>query len=198
MSAGPVPGPPGGGDPYPRRVLNPELVRGRIERQRRGQARFMRFSGVVLLLCGVLFAGIAVGALLTQDGQIQVTARVLSTSCHGQFDVALRREETRCDAQVQFSANTGQLIRTEITDALPDEFSGTGDSRTIELRYAPGAPSQPFKQSNYLDAGTLILLLVLGTGALAGGGWCIVRGPAAAARSGARRAAVPPPVESRA
>jgi hypothetical protein len=120
---------------------------------------------------GVLVAGIALVVFLTQGSQIKVQAHVLSERCHQQTDLATGEPETRCDAQVQFTAVNGQMIRTTVTDAFPYEFSGTGRSRTIALRYNSNDPAQPFKQSNYMPVGTFVVLLAFGLAAILFGGW---------------------------
>ena len=128
--------------------------------------RLARAYMIVLFLCGVVLAGIALLVFSTQGSQIQVTAKVLSERCHPQTDLATHQVETRCDADVEFTAVNGQVIRTKITDAFPYEFSGSGQSRTIGLRYDESDPTQPYKQSNYMAVGVFVLLLVLGMAAM--------------------------------
>jgi hypothetical protein len=147
-----------------------------------------RCLAVVETLAGLLMVLIALVVFLGQGSQIGVTARVLSKSCHLQTDLGTGQVETRCDAQVQFIAMNGQVIRTEITDAFPSEFSGSGRSQTIALRYDSGDSSQPFKQSNYMPVGTFILLLVIGTGVLTLGCWMYARAQWLADRVAARKA----------
>lgn len=137
--------------------------------------RVARVCMTVLFLCGVVLAGGALIVFSTQGSQIQVTAKVLSERCHPQLDLATRQEETRCDADVEFTAVNGQVIRTKITDAFPYEFSGPGQSRTIGLRYDKSDPTQPYKQSNYISAGEFILLLVLGVAAMLFSAWRFMR-----------------------
>jgi hypothetical protein len=132
-------------------------------------------GGVVMILAGLLLVLIALVVFLGQGSQIRVTARVLSKSCHLQTDLATGQVQTRCNAEVRFTAVSGQVVTTTVGDALSSEFSGSGRSQTIDLRYDSGDPSQPFKQSNYMPVGTFILLLVLGTGALAFGWWICAR-----------------------
>jgi hypothetical protein len=130
---------------------------------------------IVMCLVGVLLAGLGLGVFLTQGSQIRVTAKVLSEKCHPSTDLADGQTETRCDADVQFTTASGQLITTSVTDAFPYEFSGEGQSRTIDLRYDSGDPAQPFKQSNYMSAGEFVLLLIIGVAAMLFGGWGLRR-----------------------
>ena len=93
----------------------------------------------------------------------------------GRIDLASAGTETRCDAAVRFTSVTGRVITTTVTDAFPSEFSGSGRSRTIDLRYDRNDPAQPFKQSNYMPAGTFISLLASGAVVLLLGYWGVAR-----------------------
>jgi hypothetical protein len=165
-------------------------LRDRPGPQQASHGSVLRWRGlaVVEILVGLLLVLIALGVFLSQGSQIRVTARVLSRSCHLQPDLGTGQVDTRCDAQVQFTAVNGQVIRTEITDAFRSEFSGSGRSQTIALRYDRGDPSQPFKQSNYMPVGEFILLLVIGTGALTLGCWMYARAQWVADRVAAGKA----------
>jgi hypothetical protein len=137
--------------------------------------RFMFAAMIVMCLVGVLLVGLALGVFLTQGSQIRVTAKVLSEKCRPRTDLAFGQTETRCDADVQFTTASGQLIRTSVTNAFLYEFSGEARSRTIDLRYNSSDPAQPFKQSNYMSAGEFVLLLIIGVAAMLFGGWGLVR-----------------------
>jgi hypothetical protein len=78
---------------------------------------------------------------------------------------------------VRFTTVTGRVITTTVTDAFPSEFSGSGRSRTIDLRYGRNDPAQPSKQSNYMPASTFIGLLAFGAVLLLLGYWGL-RAPA--------------------
>ncbi len=67
------------------------------------------------------------------------------------------------------------MIRTTVTDAFPDEFTGTGRSRTIALRYDRGDPTQPYKQSNYMPVGTFVMLLIFSAATISFGGWMLYK-----------------------
>jgi hypothetical protein len=132
--------------------------------------RFFWFSGTALLLIGLVLVAIALGVFLTQGSQVRVTATVLSEHCHPQQDLATGAEETRCDASVRFTARSGQVIRTTVTDALPYEFSHRqGLPTTIQLRYDPSNPADPFKQSNYMSASEFAVTLTFGACSTAAG-----------------------------
>jgi len=131
--------------------------------------------GVVMILAGLLLILIALVVFLGQGSQIRVRARVLSKRCHFQTDLATGQPQTLCNAEVRFTAVSGQVVTTTVGGALSSEFSGSGRSQTIDLRYDSDDPSQPFKQSNYMPVSTFILLLVFGTGALAFGCWATAR-----------------------
>jgi len=133
--------------------------------------RVVSVALIIMCVTGVLLAGLALGVFLTQGSQIQVKAKVLSEQCHPQTDLATGQLETRCDADVEFTAVNGQVIRTKITDAFPYEFSGTGQARIITLRYDSSDPTQPFKQSNYMPVDTFVVLLVFGVATILFGGW---------------------------
>jgi hypothetical protein len=131
---------------------------------------------LVVVLCGLLLVVIALGVFLTQGSQLRVVADVLSERCQPRIDLAYPAgPETRCDAVVRFTTVTGRVITTTITDAFPSEFSGSGRSRTIDLRYDRNDPAQPFKQSNYMPAGTFISLLASGGVVLLLGCWGVAR-----------------------
>lgn len=130
---------------------------------------------LVLTLCGLVLAVVALSVFLTQGSQIRVVAHVLSERCQPRFDLALASSQTRCDAVVRFTTVTGQVITTTITDAFPSEFSGSGRYRTITLRYDRNDPAQPFRQSNYMSAGTFVSLLALGAVVLLLGYWGVAR-----------------------
>ena len=130
---------------------------------------------LVVVLCGLLLVVIALGVFLTQGSQIRVVADVLSERCQPRIDLASAGTETRCDAAVRFTSVTGRVITTTVTDAFPSEFSGSGRSRTIDLRYDRNDPAQPFKQSNYMPAGTFISLLASGAVVLLLGYWGVAR-----------------------
>lgn len=130
---------------------------------------------MVVLLCGLLLAGIALGVFLTQGQQVRVVADVLSKRCHPRDDLAFPGGvETRCDAAVRFT-DAGRTITTTVTDAFPSEFSGSGRFETIDLRYDKNDPAQPFKQSNYMPASTFVILLVSGSVVLLLGYWGAAR-----------------------
>jgi len=132
---------------------------------------------LVVVLCGLLLVVIALGVFLTQGSQIRVVADVLSERCQPRIDLAYPAgTETRCDAVVRFTTVTGRVITTTVTDAFPSEFSGSGRSRTIDLRYDRNGPAQPFKQSNYMPASTFISLLASGAVVLLLGYWGVARG----------------------
>jgi len=99
------------------------------------QVRFVRGLMLVVILCGLLLVVIALGVFLTQGSQIRVVADVLSERCQPRIDLPSAGTETRCDAAVRFTSVTGRVITTTVTDAFPSEFSGSGRSRTIDLRY---------------------------------------------------------------
>jgi hypothetical protein len=132
---------------------------------------------LVIILCGLLLAVIALGIFLTQGSQIRVVADVLSERCQPRTDLAYpaAATETRCNAVVRFTTVTGRVITTTVTDAFPSEFSGSGRSRTIDLRYGKNDPAQPFKQSNYMPASTFISLLASGAVVLLLGCWGVAR-----------------------
>jgi hypothetical protein len=73
--------------------------------------RLARAYMIVLFLCGVVLAGIALLVFSTQGSQIQVTAKVLSERCHPQTDLATHQAETRCDADVEFTAVNSRTSR---------------------------------------------------------------------------------------
>jgi hypothetical protein len=116
---------------------------------------------------------IGLGVFLTQGSQIRVTATVLSETCGYQYDFgAPAASGTRCDATVRFTARSGQVIRTTVTDAFPYEFSHrAGRPTTIQLRYDSSDPTQPFKQSNYMSVGEFITVLGIGLVATTLGIW---------------------------
>jgi hypothetical protein len=155
------------------------------------QVRFVRGLMLVVILCGLLLVVIALGVFLTQGSQIRVVADVLSERCQPRIDLASAGTETRCDAAVRFTSVTGRVITTTVTDAFPSEFSGSGRSRTIDLRYDKNDPAQPFKQSNYMAAGTFIGLLAFGAVALLLGYWGFARARRLADRAVRNR---PPPL----
>ena len=130
-----------------------------------------RALAAILCLIGVLMTALVLGVFLTQGSQMKARASVLSEQCHPQTDLATGQTETRCDAQVQYTTVNGQVIKTTITDAFPYEFSGTGHSRTIALRYDSNDPAQPFKQSNYMPIDTFVVMVVFGTAMILFAGW---------------------------
>jgi hypothetical protein len=144
------------------------------------QRRLIRVLGWVFAVLGAFFALIAL-VFLTQDSQIRVTATVLSRHCHPQYDAGTRQTETRCNALVRYRA-AGRVITTTITDAFPTEFTTTRHVMTIDLRYDPGFPADPDKQSNYMSAGEFALLMSISVLLLAGGAWWIIRAEAIAAK----------------
>jgi len=140
------------------------------------QVRIVRGLMFVMILCGLLLVVIALGVFLTQGSQIRVVADVLSERCQPRIDLAFPAgAETRCDAAVRFTTVTGRVITTTVTDAFPSEFSGSGRSRTIDLRYDKNDPAQPSKQSNYMPASTFISLLAFGAVLLLLGYWGVAR-----------------------
>lgn len=160
----------------------------RLQRLPKGEKRVMRAAMIFLCLIGVLLGGIGLGVFLTQGSQVRVRANVLSKRCHPQTDLASGERETRCDAQVQFTTVNGHVIQTTITDAFPDEFSRTGRSWSIALRYNRGDPTQPYKQSNYMPTGTFVMLLIFGAATISYGGWMLykLRPPDASQRNHAQ------------
>jgi len=154
---------------------SPVTASQRLQRLPKSEKRVMRAAMIFLCLIGVLLAGVGLSVFLTQGSQIRVRANVLSERCHPQTDLATGARETRCDAQVQFTTVDGQVIRTTVTDAFPDEFSGTGPSRTIALRYDRGDPTQPYKQSNYMPVGAFVGLLIFGAATILYGGWMLYK-----------------------
>jgi hypothetical protein len=131
---------------------------------------------IVVIVCGLLLVVIALSVFLTQGGQIRVVADVLSERCQPRTDLAYPAgTDTRCDAAVRFTTVTGRVITTTVTDAFPSEFSGSGRSKTIDLRYDANDPAQPFKQSNYMPASTFISLLASGAVVLLLGYWGVAR-----------------------
>jgi hypothetical protein len=139
---------------------------------------------LVVVLCGLVLVVIALSVFLTQGSQIRVVADVLSERCQPRIDLAYPAgTDTRCDAAVRFTTVTGRVITTTVTDAFPSEFSGSGRSRTIDLRYDSNDPAQPFKQSNYMPATTFISLLVAGAVVLLLGFWGVARARRLAGRT---------------
>jgi hypothetical protein len=131
---------------------------------------------LVVSLCGLLLVVVALGVFLTQGSQVRVVAHVLSERCQLRIDPADPvGPETRCDAAVRFTTATGRVITTTVTDAFSSEFSGSGRSRTIDLRYDENDPEQPFKQSNDMPAATFISLLASGAVVLLLGSWGAAR-----------------------
>ncbi len=161
----------------------------RMPRQQRSLTgvRVTRILMILMILIGLLLAGIALGVFLTQGSQIRMTANVLSERCHPQRDLGTGQVETRCDAAVRFMTVTGRVILTTVTDAFPYEFSGPRQSRTIDLRYDSNDPTQPFKQSNYMPAVTFVVLLVFGCAAILFGVWGVMRSGQLAERAARRR-----------
>jgi hypothetical protein len=101
-----------------------------------GLRRLFRLCGTGLLVVGAFMIMIALGVFLTQGSQIRVTAGVLAEHCQSQYDLAVNSNATRCDASVQFTTRSDQVIRTSVTDAFPYEFSHRpGRPTTIQLRY---------------------------------------------------------------
>jgi hypothetical protein len=145
--------------------------RPRQPRPTRARLLFISVTLIVFSIIGLLMAGVALVVFLGEGQQVSVRARVLSEHCHPQSDLATGQMETRCDAAVEFRTMTGEVIRAKITDAFPYEFSGTGRSRAIGLRYDTTDPTQPYKQSNYMSPATFAALLVSGLAATVFGGW---------------------------
>ena len=112
----------------------------------------------------------------------QSTAKVLSEHCQQQFDIATHQSETRCNAAVQFTTTAGQVISTSVGDAFPTEFHGSGNSKTIDLRYDTDDPTAPYKQSNYMSLPTFLALLVAGCLLLLWGCWMAIRADRTAQR----------------
>jgi hypothetical protein len=135
-----------------------------------------RVAATVLLLIGALMILVALGVFLTQGSQIRVTATVLSEHCGYRYDFgAPASSGMRCDASVRFTARSGRVIRTTVTDAFPYEFSHrAGRPTTIQLRYDSSDPTQPFKQSNYMSVGEFLIVLAIGLVATALGIWWLV------------------------
>jgi len=83
----------------------------------------------------------------------------------------------RRNLTAEFTTQSGQQVRTTVGDALAAEIYSIGNQQVIDLRYDPSAPSQPFKQSNYMGVGIFILLMALGWGAIlvGTGGWLMTQ-----------------------
>jgi hypothetical protein len=128
--------------------------------------RKLKIIGASLLLLGIFIVLIALFIFLTQGSQVRVTATVLSERCHQVTEADEVTVDTRCDASVRFTTQSGRAIRTMITDAFPYEFNyRPGLPTTIQLRYFTSDPTAPMKQSNYMSVGEFLALL--GFGALA-------------------------------
>lgn len=151
--------------------------------------RFWRFFGVAMFLVGAVLLMIALGVFFTQGSQVKVTGTVLSEHCHPQLDVGTGVSETRCDAAVQYTTQTGRVITTTVSDAFPYEFRHRGGTlTTIQLRYDSSDPTDPFKQSNYMSVGEFLLVLGLGGIAAIIGAFWLARAGRNAENSARRRA----------
>jgi hypothetical protein len=158
--------------PYPA----DRVPRGRPRPASAAQVRLVRGVMLAVILCGLLLVVMALSVFLTQGRQIRVVADVLSERCRPRTDLAYPAgTDSRCDAAVRFTTVTGRVITTTVTDAFPSEFSGSGRSKTIDLRYDSNDPAQPFKQSNYMPASTFISLLASGAVAALLGYWGVAR-----------------------
>jgi hypothetical protein len=147
----------------------------------KAQRRLIRVLGWVTAVLGVFFLLISLVVFLTQASEVRVTASVLSRNCSRQYDAGSRQTQTRCNALVRYNAD-GRTITTTITDAFPTEFTPTGHGMTIDLRYDPGYPADPYKQSDYMSAGVFAALLSAGALILAAGTWWVIRAEPLAAK----------------
>lgn len=137
--------------------------------------RQSKIASVIMFLVGAVMILVALTVFLNQGNEIQVTAKVLSEQCRSQYNAGDGLEETSCDASVRFTTVNGQVIKTEITGASPDEFHGTGQSRTIRLRYDRNDPTQPYKPSDYMTAGAFAVVLSIGVAGTLLGVWAFWR-----------------------
>lgn len=150
--------------------------------------RLWRFLGAAMLAVGLLMVLLALTVYLTQGSQIQVTATVAAEHCHQQFDVGTGSTDTRCNAAIRYPTRTGQVIRTTVTDALPEEFRHVpGEPTTIEIRYDPSDPAGPNKQSNYMPLDQFLLVLGIGCVATGAGSWWLFRADRMARKAVSRR-----------
>jgi hypothetical protein len=144
-------------------------------RRARG-VRFFRVLAVIVILAGLLMAALALSVFFGQQGEIQVTGRVLSKSCYSQYNPVTKTTPTICDAQVIFTARNGQVIQTKITGAALEDFSDSGlRGETIDIHYDPRDPGQAINQGFYLPVGQFIVMVAVGVGFLALGSWTYAR-----------------------
>jgi hypothetical protein len=102
-----------------------------------------RTLGVICGTMGLGMVAVAAWLLASQLSQTTVTARVLSKQCgqHPNGEDHGIGEVTLCNATVRFTSTTGRVITASVTGAGGDDFGGTGNSETINLRYNPGDPT---------------------------------------------------------
>jgi hypothetical protein len=151
--------------------------------------RLWRFLGAAMLAAGLLMIMVALVVYLSQGSQIQATATVTAEHCHPQFDLGTQTTGTRCDAAIRFTTRTGRAIRTTVTGAFPEEFRHVaGGPTTIGFRYDASDPASPYKQSNYMPLAQFLLVLGIGCGATAAGGWWLARADRIARKVVSRRA----------
>jgi type II secretory pathway component PulL len=134
----------------------------------KGQARFFR---TVFVCLGLLLVLIALIVFLSQGSEIQVRARVLSEQCYNAYDSSTHQTQTLCNLGVQFTTQSGQLVRTSVGGALQSEITNAGNQQVIELRYDSADPSQPLDQSSVMSAPIFIMLMLLGCAFIAGASW---------------------------
>jgi len=137
---------------------------------------FRRTLGVICGTVGLGMVALAAWLLASQLSQTTVTARVLSKQCgqqpngedHGIGEV------TVCNATVQFTSTTGRVITASVTGAGGDDFGGTGNSETINLRYNPGDPTNLTPPNAVASPFELVAFFTIGGFMLVGGVWVVL------------------------
>ena len=138
------------------------------------------FRRTVGVICGTMGLGVVTGAawlLASQLSQTTVTARVLSKQCgqHPNGEDHGIGEVTVCNATVRFTSTTGRVIIASVTGAGGDDFGGTGNSETINLRYNPGAPTNLTPPNAVASPFDLVAFFAVGGLTLVGGVWVVLR-----------------------
>ena len=150
-------------------------IQGRSAGSARTQRRILRVARGLLIATGGLFVLIALIVYPFQGSQIEVTAQILTQTCHTNFNFATHQHEVRCDLDVRFRTRSGEVVTTTVGGALLSEINSRDGHTTIQLRYDPSDPKSPYKQSNYMPIGAFLGLLVGGIAVIAYSIWAFRR-----------------------